>query len=256
MAMITTILTTNEYDHMGRLIEIRKKINSQPEITQSDLSYNEIGQLKTKRLHTSEEPGRTTVPQHVFLNEDDIVQNGQALTATATESITLKPGFHAQPGSVFSAFITAGVSLQEIHYTYNSRGWLKKQSSEDFDMELKYQDGSIPQYNGNISNQVYNNGNGPKTLSYSYDKLNRLLIGEVSPTELSERLTYDVMGNITSLNRDGTGANIYTYRYGNSNQLQSVANVTAVNYDYDVSTRRTTACQPQLVSYSSVDTGL
>src|SRR5690606_22166846 len=49
---VTTILTTNTYDHVGRLRDTRKKVNSQAEILQSRLVYNEIGQLKSEGLHS------------------------------------------------------------------------------------------------------------------------------------------------------------------------------------------------------------
>src|SRR5690606_34256789 len=49
---VTTVLTTNSYDHVGRLTETRKKVNSQAEVIQSRLAYNEIGQLTEKKLHS------------------------------------------------------------------------------------------------------------------------------------------------------------------------------------------------------------
>nr|WP_315424198.1 RHS repeat-associated core domain-containing protein [uncultured Pedobacter sp.] len=51
---------------------------------------------------------------------------------------------------------------------------------------------------------------------------------------MSEALTYDVMGNIASLNRDATGAKVYNYyNSGSSNRLQSVSGLTTQNYEYD-----------------------
>jgi RHS repeat-associated protein len=94
-------------------------------------------------------------------------------------------------------------------------------------MSLSYEDGSTPQYNGNIANQSFANSSS-NTFTYQYDKLNRLL--SATATGMSEELSYDVMGNITSLNRDGTGAKTYNY---SANQLQSVTGVTATNYIYD-----------------------
>jgi len=91
---------------------------------------------------------------------------------------------------------------QHTSFAYNERGWLKGIRSNEFSMELKYDvavNGVSNQFNGNIANQVFNNGNGDNTFNYSYDKLNRLTVGEVSSTLLSERLSYDVMGNIMGM---------------------------------------------------------
>jgi len=49
---LTTVVTKNEYDHVGRLTETRKKVNGQTEIIQSRFAYNEIGQLREKKLHS------------------------------------------------------------------------------------------------------------------------------------------------------------------------------------------------------------
>ncbi|WP_286862269.1 MULTISPECIES: DUF6443 domain-containing protein [Sphingobacterium] len=46
----TTIVTTNDYDHVGRLISTKEKIGAQAEVTLASNSYNEIGQLKTKYM--------------------------------------------------------------------------------------------------------------------------------------------------------------------------------------------------------------
>jgi hypothetical protein len=63
-----------------------------------------------------------------------------------------------------------------------------------FNMTLSYEDGSSPQYNGNIANQNFTNSSS-NTFAYQYDKLNRLL--SATATGMSEELSYNVMGNIT-----------------------------------------------------------
>ena len=77
----------------------------------------------------------------------------------------------------------------------NKRGWLKSSISDQFSIQLNYQDviNVPPQYNGNISNQLWGPGNNPaiNTFSYSYDRLNRLT--NASSPNLSEAISYDVM---------------------------------------------------------------
>lgn len=104
-------------------------------------------------------------------------------------------------------------------------------------MELKYDNGTTPQYNGNISNQVFTNS-GSNTFTYAYDLLNRLTSG--AATGMSEALSYDNMGNIVTLNRDGAGVSTYTY---NGNRLSSISGSsvsTATNYAYDSNGNATT----------------
>lgn len=53
-----TISTKSEYDHVGRLLQVKKRINEQPEVIQAKLAYNEIGQLIGQSVH-SEDNGIT-----------------------------------------------------------------------------------------------------------------------------------------------------------------------------------------------------
>ena len=116
---------------------------------------------------------------------------------------------------------------------------MSKSTSDQFSYELKYQDGSVPQYNGNISNQNWGAGSTlSNTFTYGYDKLNRLLNGTSTGIVMSETLTYDVMGNISTLNRDGQSG---TYNYTNGNQLSSISGALSTGtYVYDANGNVTT----------------
>ncbi|MBB6238789.1 RHS repeat-associated protein [Pedobacter sp. AK013] len=106
-------------------------------------------------------------------------------------------------------------------------------------MKLDYEDGVGQGYNGNITKQYWNWANTASPtaniFNYGYDKLNRLgSAATAAGVSMSEALTYDVMGNIASLNRDGAGARVYNYQNsGSSNRLQSVSGLTAEDYEYD-----------------------
>jgi len=175
----TTIADRYEYDHVGRPIATFQKINDQTEVALAHQIYNELGQLKEKKLNNDK---------------------------------------------------------QSTSLAYNERGWMTGSSSNEFSINLKYNDGTVPQFNGNIANQVYNNGGSGNTFTYNYDKLNRLTKGEVSPTLMSEVITYDVMGNITSLNRDNASPRTYHY---NGNKLYFAEYVTN-GYVYDANGNATT----------------
>lgn len=54
-----------EYDHTGRLLATREKVNSQPEITFNALKYNEVGEMITKYLHSNQTTGTRSFVQKV-----------------------------------------------------------------------------------------------------------------------------------------------------------------------------------------------
>jgi len=133
--------------------------------------------------------------------------------------------------------------LQTTGFAYNERGWLTNSTSPEFAMQLKYNNaemGTKPNYNGNISNQLWGTAASlSNTFRYSYDALNRLTDGSTTtvPIQMSELLAYDVMGNIKKLKRDNAPLNEYHYI---GNQLQTIDNVTVAAYGYDVNGNATT----------------
>jgi len=126
--------------------------------------------------------------------------------------------------------------LQRTKYAYNERGWLKSSSSPEFSMKLGYDTLAAPQYNGNISTQLWGNSYGNQFL-YGYDRLNRLTSANSTGVVMGETLTYDKMGNIQTLNRDGiVGSYSYT-----GNRLNSISGGLATGaYAYDANGNATT----------------
>ncbi|TJY62785.1 RHS repeat-associated core domain-containing protein, partial [Sphingobacterium alkalisoli] len=181
----TTVLTTNAYDHVGRLLTSRHKINSQTEVVLAKNEYNEIGQLKSRSLHSENN------------------------------------------GSTF---------LSSVAYSYNERGWTTKAVAPQFSYQLNYDAGTNPQYNGNISQQLWGHASTTtNTFSYTYDKLNRLINGTSTGVVMSEVLSYDDMGNIESLQRDNKTPIAYSYLISGqkSNRLQSLSGGFTGTYTYD-----------------------
>lgn len=131
--------------------------------------------------------------------------------------------------------------LQNTQYTYNERGWLKTGTSAQFSNRLKYEDGTTAQYNGNIANQDWGAAASlPNVYTYSYDRLNRLLNGTSTGIVMSEVLSYDVMGNIKTMNRDAAAAaGLYNYT---GNRLANITGgvLATGNYSYDVNGNATT----------------
>jgi len=147
--------------------------------------------------------------------------------------------------------------LGEALYAYNERGWLTSITPVGityFGETINYNNPSsgglgtaTPQYNGNISQFIYNSpnmeghfGSDPHSsniVNYGYDALNRLAASQSTVTANGdESATYDLEGNITSLTRTGPNAATLAYTYNtNSNQLHLVNNgATPVKvYTYD-----------------------
>jgi len=197
------------YDHMGRrrtnASQLQDSTNAiQAAVRVSLASYNEIGQLTKKSLH----------------------------------SLT-------------------GISfLQNVDYRYNPRGWLTNINNpalsadggitntdlnDQFGMELKYDNSATPQYNGNIGSTMVKTAALSGTTypalvyNYAYDKLNRLTNAISSTASVTandnfynENVTYNVMGNITKLNRyDKPGASriaidSMTYTYVSGNKIDRI----------------------------------
>ena len=226
------------YDHAGRLMQTWHKINNADSVLLAENEYNELGQLVTKKLHSED--------------------NGTSFR-------------------------------QVVDHRYNIRGWMTRINNSDltpddannpldyFGMELAYNNdigiGAVtPQFNGNISAAKWSANlglgipelNQPKERAYafSYDALNRLTAANhqakltawnASAAFHENNLSYDLNGNILTLNRtgkNGLNMDVLTYNYGTaataSNKLLAVTDAgnrsegfkevgtTGTDYVYDV----------------------
>ena len=125
--------------------------------------------------------------------------------------------------------------------SYNIRDQLTGLNSSVFSMTLRYQEptlGSVPKYNGGISEWEWNHGAGAETnaCSLSYDGSGRLtdarrFVGGVQTNSFSERsITYDRNSNALTLTRYGENAatpeEILAYSY-DGNLLSGISNTGA-----------------------------
>ena len=193
-----------EYDNQNRLLVHKHQINSNPVEILAQNEYNELSQVKTKKI------------------------GGTSPTAP----------------------------LQIIDHSYNIQGWLTKINDPNnlngklFGYEMKYQNPvntslSPAKYNGNIAEIDWktNNDGVLRRYGYQYDALNRLLKGIYQEPHASvpqndfynEELSYDLNGNITSLQRKSKGASGFAeqiddlgYSY-TGNRLDTVID-TSLNY--------------------------
>ncbi|WP_333625493.1 DUF6443 domain-containing protein [Sphingobacterium siyangense] len=224
-AGVTTVLTTNTFDHVGRLLEVRKRPNSQVEVIQSRLTYNEIGQLKNKQLH-SENSGTNFMTSVAYQYNE----RGWLIKASSPQ-FTCQLNYNVNGNTVLSnAQYNSNIAQQlwgyasttsnTFIYNYDALNRLKDGISTGTVMKelLEYDDmGNIRKFTRDdvAINYVYNNTN----------KSNRLanLSGGLTGT-----FTYDVNGNVTA---DRTGM-AFTYNY--LNLPKTVINASKnITYTYD-----------------------
>ncbi|MEE1947241.1 DUF6443 domain-containing protein [Pedobacter sp. KR3-3] len=237
----TQLLTVNYYDLEGRLVQAKSQhYLGGTDVT--DNTYNFAGEL-TASTRTNTANGVVTIIANSYEydhmgRKTKTWQNTNTQGLPAVANTLLSEMLYNEIGQLREKKLAGG--LQATSYAYNERGWLKGSTSPQFSMQLKYEDGTTPQYNGNISNQLWGSaGSFPNTFAYGYDKLNRLTSGSNSSIGMGESLTYDVMGNISTLTRDGsTGSYGYT-----GNRLNQVSGGTMATgtYAYDGNGNATTA---------------
>ncbi|WP_293913581.1 MULTISPECIES: DUF6443 domain-containing protein [unclassified Sphingobacterium] len=228
----TTITTTNEYDHVGRLVNSRQKINSQPEVTLLANSYNEIGQLKTKTVGADQQ-GNNPV------NTTDYKYNERGWMTSSTSPHFSQQLSYQDPVKGAAAQWNGNISEQiwgptttlnqHFVYSYDKLNRLTNGSSPTSGMSeiLNYDDmGNITNltrdgsgisysYTGNRLNTVSGGING----SYSYDEN-----GNAKTDRMGMNLSY----NHLNLPRQVTGGgNTITYLYdAGGNKLRKTANTT------------------------------
>ncbi len=218
-AAIVTV-DTFTYDHMGRAKKQTQQINNQDTEIIAENSYDALGQLISKKV-------------------------GGSVTSSGVE----------------------GSSLQTIDYTYNVRGWMtgindvENLGNDLFSFGIHYNtttEGLYAKalYNGNISETLWKtaNDNVKRAYGYRYDDLNRFVAATDNDNKyVVSSITYDKMGNILSLARNGFqnssnfgNMDVLAYKYDTGNKLLSVTDTgnktygfkdgTNTNDDYDYDT--------------------
>jgi RHS repeat-associated protein len=223
-----TVTNTFTYDQLGRKLQTNEQIAgsngvAQTAVVLSLMAYNQIGQLSSTM-------------------------------------------YHKQAGS---SYYIGGVS-----YSYNERGWLNSLiplkatglPTGYFEENLYYDHptgSAVAQYNGNIAQFNYNspymeayNGkalSNVNAVSYTYDNLNRLTSSASTVGNNNETVSYDLIGDIKTLNRTGTQPTLggtITYNYPTqSGQLSTVSGLLK-SYSYDGNGNSTSDSTTKQLTYN------
>ncbi|WP_437919034.1 DUF6443 domain-containing protein [Sphingobacterium sp. LRF_L2] len=190
---VSTVLLTRSYDHAGRPIDTKIKVNSQQEVLQSRLLYNEIGQLKQKKLHS---------------------ENGGLSFLTAMDYSYNERNWGTR---IISPHFSQALSYE------NGRGVASPQYNGNIStMDWWFNENKV--YTWKYGYDIVN-----RLISASADLLD-IDEGEVYYDVMRELPEYDVMGNITKLARDGGTPISYTYT---GNRLMGLSGGLSGTYTYD-----------------------
>ncbi|MBS9462155.1 RHS repeat-associated core domain-containing protein [Flagellimonas sp. 389] len=201
-------------DFVGRpeqVVTTHTKGASPPLVTTDNFEYDHMGRL-TKQIQTIGAHTETLV-EHTYDELGQLVQK------------------------------KVGGGLQTVDYDHNVRGWLKRindpssMGDDLFAFGINYNTvdhGGTPLYNGNIAETKWrtaNTYNGLRWYHYGYDALNRITSAMDNFAARNIALTYDKMGNIKTLDRNGhinSGATSFgpmdrlVYSYDAGNKLTKV----------------------------------
>jgi len=190
------------YDYAGRRTLARQQFNSQPTVYLAKYEYNELGQLITKRLHSTSTA--TPPPASSFLQHVDFRYNTRSWLTRINNPSNIQDETFTSVQDLFA---------EQIDYDHPNSGYT----------------GAVAQFNGNISTFSWQTLVKPgvglvqevKGYDLRYDPANRLTFSYYkSPSgndKYNEAMTYDELGNILSLNRNASSTtflNKLTYNYG------------------------------------------
>ncbi|WP_286863367.1 MULTISPECIES: DUF6443 domain-containing protein [Sphingobacterium] len=222
----TKIITTNDYDHVGRLVATKEQINVQAEVTLASNRYNEIGQLKTRYMGKSATESRYVDTTNYSYHERGWTK--RIASTNFTQSFMYEDGGNRQYNGNISALswrFAPGATTSTFNYTYDRTGRLLSGISTPAGATSMSE---VVDYDdmGNIKT-LKRDALPVTTYAYSGNKLVGLTGG------LSGSYTYDDNGNAKT---DRTGM-AFTYNYLNLPQTAIKAG-TNVTFLYDATGKK------------------
>lgn len=247
--------TRNTYDHAGRLLTIKKQVNSGTEVTIATNTYNETGQLYTKALHTS--PLETLTYEYSIrgwlkaINKAYVYSGGSNYFGM---NISYDYGFTQNQvnGNIGGISWRDGYNYTQYNYgySYDPANRLMKADftggSTDYSSQMG--DGSTPttayDANGNIKKLIHKAGSNIDDLEYGYfSNSNRLYYVRDANYTPSSTLG-DFKEPAQNYNQD------YTYDYNGNMISDANKSISAIDYNFLNLPRQVTMTSHGTVSYS------
>lgn len=255
--LAVTVLTEYEYDHRNRLTDTRKKIDAGTMITISRNVYNEIGQLRSKNLHSSNGLTFAQSINYAYNPRGWLKESSSALFKQYLKYEDVISGVVSQyNGNISYQQWQHGTTTQQSYtYTYDKLNRLLQGTMPNsIGKELLTYDKM-----GNIVS-LSRTGTSSTVLdalnySYSGNRLTKVVDGSSNATleyylTGTTNYTYDANGNIKSrLNSAQPGNNITAVTYNHLN-LPSAVTATKGNaaYSYDAGGRKLRSTQGTIVT--------
>ncbi|MGN8055091.1 DUF6443 domain-containing protein [Pedobacter sp. 22163] len=227
---LTTIVNSYAYDHVGRKKTTKSRVNGGDLVTLSSLTYNEIGQLKGKGQHSTDDVN--------FAQQTGYTYNERGwLTSQASSLFSFTLGYNSgiapqYNGNISAQTYTNGGASNTFNYSYDRLNRLTVSSAGNSLGESMSYD-----VMGNIKTLGRDNY---ETNDYHIDQYQGNQLKTISGFT-NGSYTYNENGNLTI---DGPNGNTIGYNY--LNLPVQVSGSQNVNYTYDATGRK-------LIKVSSVN---
>ena len=199
------------YDNKGSVIQTR----STNHMNGNDYEYTGYTYTDniSKRQHVHSASGMSTQTEtytYEYNNNTGLLERTKHKLNTNSE-LTLHQNTYNDIG-LLTGKTNGNISGATEAYTYNVRSWLKTISAGTlFNETLYYNDtygGSTPQYGGNLSAITWKADSKTRGYKFTYDVLSRLTKAQYmengsASSHYNTEYTYDKMGNILTLKRNG-----------------------------------------------------
>ncbi len=228
------------YDRFDRLVQTHRT-NNTGVMSSLYSNYDFLGNVVA-----SKEVETVYGVEHTFVT--DLKYDGRG--RLVEESSVLDGSANSRLSYVYDAFgrmktMNYGENIVSSDIAYNIRNWMTEMTGDVFSMKLRYESPlyARPRFSGNIAELEWKSGaDSVNIYAFDYDELSRVLgarryfNGVANDSFTEKNISYDLNGNILSLQRVGDGRLIDDLKYTYSgNRLASIDDSgRIVRYGYDL----------------------
>lgn len=215
-------VTANAYDKRGRLVMTAERdCYADSYLLRTFMKYDFAGRcVEKRRIYSTmaSQVSQADYTEHWTYTYDNWDRLTQATHAVGNRpAVTLASYTYDDNGRV-SSYTFGGQTANTTNYTYNLRGWLIEQQSSHYAAELYYTDDidetGVRYFGGNVAAisesrcvPLYYGDymwGGDQWRTIKYDSQGQLLQTSDDYSQLQERFSYDLNGNVTHIVRGST----------------------------------------------------